>query len=218
MLVKKATPLEKFSELFVYRLGDYLKLNVARYFLDDNRDDIILSEDFTDDGYFIFEHMESLIGDSEDYIDNIRLIESINKELVENDNRDLVLEYLDILFMDTICMNVDRHTQNYGFLRDLETGRIKSMAPNFDNNLSLISRGINENIHHSPDRMISDFREVIDMCSWYNIPRLDEEALREVVVLCNEDCGTDVPIEYLVNFVMNSYNAIINDADNELRF
>lgn len=218
MLVKKATPLEKFSELFVYRLGDYLRLNVARYLLDDNRDDIILSEDFTDDGRLIFEHMESLIGDTEDYIDNIRLIKSLHYTLIECSNEDLIMEYLDILFMDTICMNVDRHTQNYGFLRDLENGRIKCMAPNFDNNLSLVSGGINENITHAPSRMISDFVEVIKVCDWYTIPRLDEEALREVVVLCNEDCGTDVPIEYIVNFVMNSYNAIINDADNELRF
>ena len=218
MLVKKATPLEKFSELFVYRLGYYLRLNVARYLLDDNRDDIILSEDFTDDGRFIFEHMESLIGDTEDYIDNIRLIKSLHYTLTECSNEDLIMEYLDILFMDTICMNVDRHTQNYGFLRDLENGRIKCMAPNFDNNLSLVSRGINENVSHSPDRMISDFIEALEMCDWYTIPRLDEEALREVVVLCNEDCGTDIPIEYIVNFVMNSYNAIINNVGNELRF
>lgn len=218
MLVKKATPLEKFSELFVYRLGYYLRLNVARYLLDDNRDDIILSEDFTDDGRLIFEHMESLIGDTEDYIDNIRLIKSLHYTLTECSNEDLIMEYLDILFMDTICMNVDRHTQNYGFLRDLENGRIKCMAPNFDNNLSLVSRGINENVSHSPDRMISDFIEALEMCDWYTIPRLDEEALREVVVLCNEDCGTDIPIEYIVNFVMNSYNAIINNVGNELRF
>lgn len=218
MLVKKATPLEKFSELFVYRLGDYLRLNVARYLLDDSRDDIILSEDFTDDGRLIFEHMESLIGDTEDYIDNIRLIKSLHYTLTECSNEDLIMEYLDILFMDTICMNVDRHTQNYGFLRDLENGRIKCMAPNFDNNLSLVSRGINENVSHSPDRMISDFIEALEMCDWYTIPRLDEEALREVVVLCNDDCGTDVPIDYIIKFIMDSYNLIINNVDNELRF
>lgn len=82
---------------------------------------------------------------------------------MEYRNKDLVMEYLNILFMDTICMNVDRHTQNYGFLRDLGTGRIKSMAPNFDNNLSLVSRGINENITHAPNRMIEDFVEVLEL-------------------------------------------------------
>lgn len=218
MLIKKSTPLEKFSEMFVYRLGDYLKLNVARYLLDDERDDIILSEDFTDNGRLIFEHMQSLIGDSEDYVDNVKLIESLNYKILACNNVELVQEYLDILFMDTICMNVDRHTQNYGFLRDLIDGRIESMAPNFDNNLSLVSRGINEKSTHAPNRMISDFVEVLNICDWYRIPRMNEEDLREIVVECNEDCGTDIPIDYIVNFVMNTYNLIVDSVENELRF
>ena len=43
--------------------------------------------------------------------------------------------------MDTIIFNMDRHTQNFGFLRDIDTGEIISLAPNFDNNVALISRG-----------------------------------------------------------------------------
>lgn len=217
MLIKKSTELEKFSELFVYRLGDYLKLDVARYLLDDDREDIILSEDFTDNGSLIFEPMESLIGDVEDYIDNIKLIKSLSPALTGSPGLELLMEYLNILFMDTICMNVDRHTQNYGFLRDMKTGKIKSMAPNFDNNLSLVSRGINENIIHAPNRMISDFIEALELCEWYCIPRLDEEGLGEIVVQCNDDCGTDVPIDYIVNFVMNSYKLIIDNVENEFR-
>lgn len=218
LLIKKATELEKFSEMFVYRLGDYLKLNVARYLLDDNRDDIILSEDFTDDGRLIFEHMESLIGDVEDYVENVKLIESLDHVLLSCYNKDLVQDYLDILFMDTICMNVDRHTQNYGFLRDLSNGCVLSMAPNFDNNLSLVSRGVNEKIGHSPQRMISDFIEVLNFCDWYRIPRLDRDCLLELVLGCNVDCNTDVPLDYVVNFIMTSYDLIINNVSNELRF
>lgn len=210
MLVKKATSLEKFSELFVYRLGDYLRFDVARYLLDDDRSDVILSEDFTDDGTVIFEHMESLIGDVEDYVENVRLIKSLDPSLLQCKNDDLVKEYLNILFLDTICMNVDRHTQNYGFLRDSIDGKIKSMAPNFDNNLSLVSRGINDNIVHAPRRMISDFIEVLEFCDWYEVPSLDAECLREIVVECNEDCGTDVAIDYVVNFVIGSYNLIVD--------
>ena len=50
-------------------------------------------------------------------------------------------EYLDILFMDALCFNMDRHTKNYGILRDRDTGKVLRMAPNFDNNIALISRG-----------------------------------------------------------------------------
>ena len=218
MLVKKATQEEKFSELFVYRLGDYLKLNMARYVLDENRDNIILSEDFTSNGELIFEHMESLIGDVEDYIENVKLIESLDWSLISCRNQDLVMEYLDILFMDTICMNIDRHTQNYGFLRSMENGRIKSMAPNFDNNLSLISRGLDENRKLAPRYFLDNFVEALEYCNLYTVPRLDEEVLREIVVECNEDCGTNVPIDYIVEFVMNNYNYILSNVGNELRF
>ena len=215
VLIKKATPLEKFSELFVYRLGHYLKLNVARYLLDDYREDVILSEDFTEDGKWIFEPMESLIGDCEDYIENVRVIQSISKSLLRANKDELIEEYLNILFMDTICMNVDRHTQNYGFLRDSTDGKIESMAPNFDNNLSLVSRGINEKVIHSPNRMISEFIEVVKEFDWYTIPKLDEFDLKGIIVECNEDCGTDVPIDYLVKFIMNTYNIIIRNIEDE---
>ena len=35
--------------------------------------------------------------------------------------------------------NIDRHNENIGLLRNKKTGKIVSLAPNFDNNLALIS-------------------------------------------------------------------------------
>lgn len=46
-----------------------------------------------------------------------------------------VEEFLDITFLDALCYNIDRHTFNFGVIR--ENGEIKSLAPNFDNNLGL---------------------------------------------------------------------------------
>ena len=37
---------------------------------------------------------------------------------------------------------MDRHTENFGLLRDNDGGEIIKPAPNFDNNIALISRGI----------------------------------------------------------------------------
>lgn len=215
ILIKKATPLEKFSELFVSRLGESLKLNMASYFLDDSREDVILSEDFTSNGMFIFEHMESLIGDNEDYIENINLIESINPNILKCSNSSLVMEYLDILFMDTICMNVDRHTQNYGFLRDMTTGRIVSMAPNFDNNLSLVSRGVDIK---RPKMLLDFFIEALEYCQWYTFPKLEEDLISEIIIECNNECGTDIPLDYLLDFIMGNYNYIIGACENTFRF
>ena len=52
--------------------------------------------------------------------------------------------YLEIIFLDAVCENVDRHTNNYGVLRDVVSGKILSLAPNYDNNLALVSRGYPE--------------------------------------------------------------------------
>ena len=42
-------------------------------------------------------------------------------------NPELLKPYLDMLFMDALVFNVDRHTQNYGLLRSRETGAILSI-------------------------------------------------------------------------------------------
>ena len=46
-----------------------------------------------------------------------------------------------MLYLDAVCMNVDRHIHNYGILRNIKTGEILQLAPNFDNNISLMYNG-----------------------------------------------------------------------------
>ncbi|NCB32993.1 MAG: hypothetical protein EOM64_03765 [Erysipelotrichia bacterium] len=46
-------------------------------------------------------------------------------------------QFDEMLMMDCIMMNTDRHDQNFGVLADAETGRWKSLAPIFDNGTSL---------------------------------------------------------------------------------
>lgn len=45
----------------------------------------------------------------------------------------------DMLVFDALVCNVDRHANNYGFLRDNHTGKMLSFAPLFDHNLALFS-------------------------------------------------------------------------------
>lgn len=52
----------------------------------------------------------------------------------------------DMLVFDALVCNVDRHANNYGFLRDNRTGKMLSFAPLFDHNLALF-----------PGDMASDF-------------------------------------------------------------
>lgn len=58
--------------------------------------------------------------------------------------REFCLEKWGFLFacipvLDYIIINTDRHTQNYGFLMNNETGRIEKIAPLFDFNCALVA-------------------------------------------------------------------------------
>ncbi len=47
--------------------------------------------------------------------------------------------FASIPVLDYIIINTDRHTQNYGFLMNNETGKIEKMAPLFDYNCALVA-------------------------------------------------------------------------------
>ncbi len=52
-----------------------------------------------------------------------------------------------MVFLDTICAKLDRHTFNFGILRNNNTGDVIGLAPNFDNNMALISREYPRNVN-----------------------------------------------------------------------
>ena len=46
--------------------------------------------------------------------------------------------FREMVVMDAVCANVDRHAGNYGFLVSNETGEVLRMAPLFDQNMALL--------------------------------------------------------------------------------
>ena len=56
---------------------------------------------------------------------------------------------------------MDRHTENFGLLRDVETGNIISLALNYDNNIALISKGYPSDVTRENDGLIRFFRDFI---------------------------------------------------------
>jgi hypothetical protein len=149
-MVKQGNDGELFSELFVYRLGESLGLPMAEYQLEGT---CIKTPDFTLGATFNFETAKGLVGDNEDYLVNFRTFYDISPQLAR--------QYLEIIYMDSLCFNMDRHTQNYGVLREVESGQIFRMAPNFDNNIALFSRGIPANLSRENDKLLSLFYELL---------------------------------------------------------
>ncbi len=143
-MIKQGNGLERFSELFVYALGKALGFPMAEYYAEDGT---VKSPDFTGGASVNYEPMHGLIGDDEDYNSNFNVLWALSPALAE--------QYVQIIYMDTLCFNMDRHTKNYGILRDTLSGEILSMAPNFDNNIALFARGVPKSLLRSNDKLIA---------------------------------------------------------------
>ena len=205
-MYKSGNELEYFSELFICRLGEKLGLDMAHYEMDGN---YIRSEDFTHGAQVNFEPISALMGENEDYSDCFDAILAISPELAE--------QYLRIIWLDTICFNMDRHTENFGFLRDVETGKIFRMAPNYDNNIALIARGYPSSASRTGDGLIRFFREFLEqnaaakaMYQRMELPMISEEII--------DDCFTEVPLEidraFVREFILNGQRIVAELINN----
>ena len=192
---KKATLTEMFSELFVYELGTALGMNMARY---EKGTGCIKSLDFTSQGSVNFEPASAFMGDNEDYLDVIEALEGMRPEAIP--------DYIKLIFMDTICANPDRHTNNFGLMRDVKNGKLLGLAPNYDNNMALISRGYPAK-PNANDLLISLFRDVMDAYPEYKeyIPTVTEEIIDTVIQKIN----MKVKAKEVKNLVLARYKLAI---------
>ena len=196
-MYKKASHNEMFSELFAYELGNELGFNMAIY---ERGKGFIKSLDFTDGASINFEPASTFMKENEDYHDVISVLNNIYPNAIP--------DYIRMIFLDTIIANPDRHTNNFGLLRDTATGKILGFAPNYDNNMALIARGYPSK-PKSSDLLISLFKEVINEYPEYKkyIPSLTEETVRKVIDKINMKVRTQV----IIDLVMSRYNLIIKE-------
>ena len=110
--------------------------------------------------------------------------------------------------MDTITANPDRHTNNFGLLRDTETGALIGLAPNYDNNMALISRGY-PSMPKKNDLLITLFNELIARYPEFKeyIPKIDEMILKTVI----SKLGMKVKGKYITDLVLARYRLIVQN-------
>lgn len=194
-MYKSGNENEIFSELFICRLGEKLGLDMAHYELDGK---YIRTKDFTDSGSVTFEPMKSIVGDNEEYKDCFDALHEISG--------DIAMQYINLLWMDSICYNMDRHTENFGVIRDLKTGDILSLAPNYDNNIALISQGYPSNVSREGDGLIRFFKEFMrdseqarEICHRMTFPEITKEMINE----CLDEIPIEVNRQFITDFVLN---------------
>ena len=106
---------------------------------------------------------------------------------------------------------MDRHTGNFGLLRDVKTGEILSLAPNYDNNIALIANGYSSDPQRKNDGLIRFFKDFLknsektrDLVSNENFPKITAEIIDE----CSDLPGFDVDRNYIRTFVLSGQQRI----------
>ena len=199
-LYKQGNENEIFSELFISLLGTRLGFNMAYYEKDGK---YIRSRDFTKSASVNLESMYSYVGDEEDYEKSFEIL----YEILPNAAKD----YVEMIFLDTVCFNMDRHTRNYGVLRNIKSGKVVGLAPNFDNNIALISRGYPKDISRQRDKLIELFTDFISKNEtarefYESIDKslLCEDVINEIV----EKTSFDVDKKAISEFILNGASKI----------
>jgi hypothetical protein len=194
VMYKRENELEQFSELFICKLGQHFGYDMAIY---DKHNDCVITKDFTENKKYDFEPAVAIVGEEEDYTFNYKKFAEFGKAIAD--------DYLKILFMDTLCYNMDRHTNNYGLLRDSNNGEVIKLSPNFDNNIALISRGYISNTVSKNDILINLWLDFIKENNInFDIPTLNRETVKEIA----DSIDCDVDKDYVVEFIMNRYEFI----------
>lgn len=207
-LYKQANSNQLFSELFAYKLGQELGFNMAEYHAGSRyiKQGIryIRSKDFTDGTKYNFEPIVAVTGTNvNDYVKTYHKLEKLSSSIAS--------DYISILFLDTLLYNPDRHCYNFGLLTDPSSGEIICLAPNFDNNMALISNGYPTSNIRKNDILIDDFNALLDSGAIWNsysdffkLPVITDSLIRKII----RDIGIKVKENFIVDFITSSYNLI----------
>lgn len=199
-LYKSGNNKQIFSELFCYHFAELTGIKTAKYELDDK---YIRSQNFADK--YNFEPMAALADNNDNYEYAFALLYQISPIIAK--------DYLKLMLFDATVFNIDRHNENYGLLRDKNTGEIISLAPNFDNNLALIS---NDDTLNSPkqDGLIKLFlkfvnsnpiaKDLLQNVEWKEITKKDvENIIKQIPIHIEKEND-------LVTKILNRYNYLIS--------
>ncbi len=195
-LYKKQSELEVFSETFISLLGKELGFAMAVY---EPGEGYIKSLDFTRNASVNYEAAYGWMGENEDYIENYRCFAEMGDDFADR--------YVELILMDSFCRNADRHTENYGILRDVETGEALRLAPNFDNNIALLYNGYSET-ERKPDlfgRLLHELEDETKAISIYLSRNPKPVITDEMVERCIQETGFEVDKEYVKRFIKIGY-------------
>jgi hypothetical protein len=204
LMYKAGKPEELFSELLAFRLGRLLGFPMAEY---EAADGFIKSRDFTKNAAVDFEPAAGIIGDESDYIKIYKALLPFGDGIAE--------QYVRMCYLDGLIYNMDRHENNFGVLRDSDTGAVLSLAPFYDHNIALIARGYP---NRAPgDRLIGDFAElVLHIGKPFTVRKLTEQEIRnEATAISFDPPMADTvpnPREFTARYLVARQDALVDQC------
>ena len=200
-LYKNQKPNENLSEYITSRIGMALGFDMAEYYLEAGGS-LIKTRDFTA-GRYNLQHIDCIMTDhyengveipDDDYLYNYRKLTELSE--------DIAADYINICICDALCENFDRHTKNYGLLTDRRTGEIISLAPNYDNNNSLLAnRGLDINRNSGVMRYFTEFAAKNNIP--LTVPDIEAKALEDIIAEAGRGSEYEFDREFLKEFILN---------------
>ena len=196
-LFKRANQREAFSEVFISKLCKIMGIPCAVY--ENAQSGYVKTLDFTA-GKVNFEPAVSFMGENEEYEDIVSELQVLCPSAIP--------DFVRMVFLDALVMNPDRHTANFGLLRNKKTGKYISFAPCFDHNMALISRGYPQG-KVKGDMLIRMFKDLVDGHPEYKsyIPAFTREMADKAFV----QTGMKAQRDAVVNYLMDRYAIIVDN-------
>lgn len=176
-IYKKESKETRYSEYLIYLIGkQLLNFDMVVYEL---TEDGVRSKDFTENNVYNFEPFYSFVGDNEDYSNSFNMLNTISPKLA--------IDYLKMLYLDTLYRNYDRHNFNFGILCDADNGNVIKLAPNFDNNTALIFNSyldVNKGVAFDDlfFNLLNNNKIAREMFLKINIPEITEKSLKILMI------------------------------------
>lgn len=150
-LYKQGNDNEIFSELVCSKVAMLLGIPTAEYEYDDG---YIRTRNIAEE--YNLEPISSIAGDDDSFMNVFHSVYEISDKIA--------IEYLRLILFDFIVYNVDRHNENCGLFRDKQSGEIIGLAPNYDNNIALLSGTSNLKFNAKHDGLASYLKKFLHDC------------------------------------------------------
>lgn len=199
-LCKSGSDSQLFAEMFAYYFCKENGFPTADYSLCEG---YVKSKDFTDGARVNFEEVAPYFAGIPNFkdFDETDVFFALSKFC----GVDVLKDYLKLIYSDMILINVDRHTMNYGFLRDVETGKILSLAPNYDNNLCLNANN-SLKLPSNNDMFINDFLRLLKE-NLFAKQLFDELNIKPLNIMQIKHIAEQIPINEKKSLIIDVVNA-----------